>query len=121
MRWIWAGFGFIFLGLGAVGMFLPLWPTTIFWILAVFCLSESHPKIRDWIYRRPGIGPMIEGLVERGELSTKAKTAAVLGMGAAGVFSSFLFRDSILVLVILWTILVLVSAFVVSRKPPHTP
>jgi len=59
MRWLWALFGFVFLGIGAIGLVLPLWPTTIFWIAAVFCLAESHPKVRDWIYSRPGVGPIV--------------------------------------------------------------
>ena len=49
MRWLWILLGFVFLSIGAVGLILPIWPTTIFWIAAVFCLAESHPKIRDWI------------------------------------------------------------------------
>ncbi len=118
MRWLWAGLGFILLGLGAVGLVLPIWPTTIFWILAVFCLAESHPKVRDWIYRQPGVGSMIESFVERGEISRSGKIAAIGGIGLTGVISGWLLRGSPVTAVILIACLVGVSIFVATRREP---
>ncbi len=120
MRWIWAGFGFLFLGLGAIGIVVPLWPTTIFWILAVLCLSESHPGIRDWIYRRPGIGRLIEGFIERQELSRAGKTTALFGIVFAGVISSYILRDILWAVFSLWTLLSIVAVFVITRKRPQS-
>ena len=119
MRWLWMLFGFAFLAVGAVGLFLPLWPTTIFWILAVICLSESHPKVRDWIYQRPGLGPVIEGFVERGELSRTSKLAAIGGMWGAGLLSSWFLRDAVWILIGLWTVLILVALYILSRRTPQ--
>lgn len=42
------GCGFVFLGLGAVGLALPVWPTTPFVLLAAGCFSTSpamHRKL----------------------------------------------------------------------------
>ena len=76
--------GMILLGLGAVGLILPVWPTTIFWILAAMCFARSHPPTRDWIYARPGIGTIVEDFVERGTLTRSGKLAALGGMTLAG-------------------------------------
>ena len=118
MRWLWAGVGFIFLAIGAVGIVLPLWPTTIFWILAVFCLAESHPKVRDWIYARPGIGRVIEDFVERGEISRKGKTAAIGGMLLACVISAWFLQESSIGLARLVIGVAIGILFVATRPAP---
>lgn len=119
MRWLWVLFGFIFLGIGAVGLVLPLWPTTIFWIAAVFCLAESHPKIRDWIYARPGIGPIVRDFVERGEISRKGKYAAIGGMVLALLISGWLLRNSWIGLSVLIGTIALGILFVATRREPQ--
>lgn len=118
MRWLWALFGFAFLGIGAIGLVLPLWPTTIFWIAAVFCLAESHPKVRDWIYARPGVGPIVRDFVERGEISRKSKYIAVGGMLLACTVSGWFLRGSPLALTILIGSIAIGILFVISRPEP---
>jgi len=118
MRWLWAFLGFACLAIGAVGLVLPLWPTTIFWIVAVFCLAESHPKIRDWIYARPGIGPIVRDFVERGEISRKGKYTAIGGMILACLISGWFLRDSVLALSILVGSIAIGILFVASRRLP---
>lgn len=118
MRWLWAGFGFACLAIGAIGLVLPLWPTTIFWIAAVFCLAESHPKIRDWIYARPGIGPIVRDFVERGEISRRGKFAAIGGMLFACLISGWFLRASPLALAILFVSIAIGIGFVATRRAP---
>lgn len=119
MRWVWILLGFTFLAIGAVGLILPLWPTTIFWIFAVFCLAESHPKIRDWIYARPGIGPIVRDFVERGEISRKGKIAAIGGMVLACGISGWFLRESWIGLSVLIGTIVLGILFVATRREPN--
>ncbi len=118
MRWLWALFGFVFLGIGAVGLVLPLWPTTIFWIAAVFCLAESHPRVRDWIYAQPGIGQIVQDFVERGEISRRSKFVAIGGMLLACTLSGWFLRTSPLALTILIGSIASGVLFVATRKEP---
>ncbi|MEL7043054.1 MAG: YbaN family protein [Pseudomonadota bacterium] len=118
MRWVWALCGFVLLAIGAVGLVLPLWPTTIFWIGAAFCLAESHPKVRDWIYAQPGAGPLIQSFVERGEISRKGKVAAIAGMLIACLISGWLLRDSWIALTVLLLTIAIAIAFVATRREP---
>lgn len=84
--WHWRILGFLFLGIGAVGIVVPVMPTTIFWIIAAVCFAKSDPKIRDWIYARPGVGPQVELFVERGQMTRPGKRGALFGMAlAAGI------------------------------------
>ena len=120
MRWLWVACGFVFLGIGAVGLVLPLWPTTIFWIAAVFCLAESHPKIRDWIYSRPGVGRIVKDFVERGEISRKGKIAAIGGMLLACLLSGWMLRDSWIGLSVLISTIAIGILFVATRREPQS-
>lgn len=120
MRWLWVALGFALLGIGAIGLVLPLWPTTIFWIAAVFCLAESHPKVRDWIYARPGVGPIVRDFVERGEISRKGKFAAIGGMLLACLISGWFLRGSVIGLSVLCAAIAIGIAFVATRREPTT-
>jgi uncharacterized membrane protein YbaN (DUF454 family) len=120
MRWLWMLFGFVLFGIGAIGLVLPLWPTTIFWIAAVFCLAESHPKLRDWIYSRPGVGPIVRDFVERGEISRRSKFTAIGGMLFACVLSGWFIRESVLGLSLLIITIAIGILFVATRREPKT-
>ena len=72
--------GFLFLALGGIGIFLPVWPTTIFWIVAALCFARSSPAMRDWIYARPKFGPSVQKFIEQGTLSRASKGGALFGM-----------------------------------------
>ncbi|MCO5333369.1 MAG: YbaN family protein [Pyrinomonadaceae bacterium] len=40
--------GTVCVGLGVMGMFLPLMPTTVFLLLAAYCYSKSSEKFHTW-------------------------------------------------------------------------
>jgi uncharacterized membrane protein YbaN (DUF454 family) len=83
--------GLLFFGLGAVGIFLPLMPTTIFWILAVWCFASSAPELKRWIHEHPQFGAGVRDFTEHGILSTRGKLYSVAGMFGGLAFSAWLF------------------------------
>ena len=46
-------------GLGVVGAFLPLLPTTCFMLLAVWAASKGSPRFALWIREHPRFGPAV--------------------------------------------------------------
>ena len=121
LMWHWRILGFLFLGTGAIGIVVPVMPTTIFWIFAALCFARSDPKIRDWIYARPGVGPQVELFAEHGQMTRAGKRGALIGMTiAAGIMAWALWGRWIALAV--GTAILMVGACVVLTRPiGHVP
>ncbi|CAI8300687.1 MAG: Inner membrane protein YbaN [Hyphomonas sp. TMED17] len=115
MTWILRAAGSFCLLLGGIGLFIPLWPTTIFWILAAILFARSHPPSRDWIYRQRGVGPQIKTFIETGTLNRTGKMAALSGVVIGGALSSWLIWPRMMVVAAMLVILALVAAYIGSR------
>ena len=113
----WKILGGVAFAFGAIGVVLPIWPTTIFWIVAAFAFAKSNPKHADWIYRRPHIGAPIQAFVERGRLGLKSKLAALAGMVVSAAGIGFALWQRPVYLAVAWGLLVVAAVFVMSRKP----
>lgn len=48
LRMIWIVLGFICLGLGTVGVVVPILPTVPFYMATAFCFAKSSKKLHDW-------------------------------------------------------------------------
>lgn len=66
--------------LGFIGVFLPVLPTTVFWIGAAMCYAKSSPERFQQLLNRADKGKVIEQFLEHGVISKPAKRVAVLGM-----------------------------------------
>jgi len=51
--------GFVFVGLAAPGIFLPLLPTTPFLIVAAACFAKSSERWHGWLLNNRTFGPII--------------------------------------------------------------
>ncbi len=52
-------FGLISLGLGILGIFLPVLPTTPLLLLAAFFLLRGNRRLYEWLMNHPKLGPYI--------------------------------------------------------------
>ena len=71
---------------GAVGLIVPVLPTTVFWIIAAWAWSKSCPRLQQRLYARPGAGPHVRAWMEAGTISRRGKHFALGGLcvGLAG-------------------------------------
>ncbi len=79
--------GFIALGLGGLGVLLPLLPTVPFLILAAFCFARSNEALERWLLEHPAFGVHIRLWRERGAISRKGKQAALAAFAVSIVFA----------------------------------
>lgn len=79
---LWVAVAAVSFSLGMVGIFLPLMPTTVFMLIAVYCASKGSPRFEQWIRSRHYVGPLLLAWEQERAIPRHAKLAAV-GMIAA--------------------------------------
>jgi len=72
--------GWLLFGLGFVGMFVPVLPTTPLMLLALWCFARSSRRFHDWLYTHRVFGPPLQQYREHGVIPVVAKFAAVVLM-----------------------------------------
>lgn len=72
--------GTVALGLGVIGMFVPILPTTPFLLLAAYCFARSSERLHRWLVNHPRLGMYIVGLVYGGAIPRRAKRTALLAL-----------------------------------------
>jgi len=75
--------GFIALGLGFAGIFLPLLPTTPFILLAAFLFDRSSPRFHAWLFHHPRFGAILRDWRENRAISMRGKVMATVAMAVA--------------------------------------
>jgi uncharacterized membrane protein YbaN (DUF454 family) len=70
--------GTIFLGLGALGLVLPILPTTPFVLLAAACYLRASERLHRWLVTSRTFGPTIVAWQEHGAIPTRAKVIAIV-------------------------------------------
>jgi uncharacterized protein len=89
-RWFWLVAGFVLVGLGVIGVVLPVMPTTVFFIGAAACFARSSPRFEQWVLNLPRFGGMVRdyrsglGMPRRAKLI--ASLTIVLAIGISSVF-----------------------------------
>jgi len=89
-RIFWLFIGGSSLGLGTLGMFLPLLPTVPFFLLAAFGFSKSSRKIHNWLLNHKVFGPDIQNWNKYRIIRRRAKLMAISAM-IASVLLALLF------------------------------
>ena len=90
VRYLWIGFGWLCVGAGLLGAFLPLLPTTPFLLLAAYCFSRGSSRLHSWLLEHPRFGPPIIDWQTQGAINRQVKVIASLSIAAVFVLSLIL-------------------------------
>jgi uncharacterized membrane protein YbaN (DUF454 family) len=110
------GLGWIFVSLGIIGIFVPLMPTTIFFILAAASFARSSERFYNWLINHPKFGKFIKDYREKRGMPLKSKVIAVTMLFLAISSSAYFFTEELIVRLILVLIAVGVSTYIISLK-----
>lgn len=77
LRIFWIVLGFLCLGLGTVGVVLPILPTVPFYMATVFCFAKSSRKLHDWFIGTSLYKKHLESFVEKKAMTMKTKLTIV--------------------------------------------
>lgn len=80
----------ICIGLGVIGAFLPILPTTPFLILATVLSYNSSPKIRKWLLEHPVFGETIQRYLETRSITVTALRRALITLWLCILLSVYL-------------------------------
>ena len=102
--------GLIAFILGAIGIFLPLLPTTPLFLLTSFCLLKSNDKLNEKFMKTKMYEKYVKSFVEKGGMTLKAKLCLTIPVSLLLLFM-FITIDSPVMktkVVIMWLAKVIV-------------
>ena len=96
--------GTLFTGLGLLGIFLPLLPTTPFLLLAAACYARSSQRVHCWLLGNRWLGDYIKNYEQGNGIPLKAKVMMISLLWVSTILSTTLivnvfFIQSVLVLI----------------------
>ena len=69
--------------IGTVNAFVPLLPTTVFWIMAVWAFGRSSPELARLLLDHPRFGPGLRRWRDHRMMSRRAKWLACSAIGVS--------------------------------------
>ena len=79
--------GHAFVGLGIIGVLLPLMPTTVFLLLAATCYARSSPRFYHWLLHNRYFGSYIKNYKEKQGTPLSAKIISIAILWITILFS----------------------------------
>lgn len=111
--------GWICVGLGFIGIFIPGLPTTIFLIIALWSFTKSSDRLRNWLLKNRRFGPILQNWQNYKVVPLKAKILMIVLQILVVIFIHYTFNN-IIITIILAIILFCVAIYVCllpSKKP----
>ena len=78
LRFLWLLVGLTALATGAVGLVLPLLPTTPFLLIAAFAFARSSTRLHRWLREHRSFGPLIDNWQRNRSIDRKTKRTAII-------------------------------------------
>lgn len=116
VRYLWTIAGTIFLGVGIIGIVLPLLPFTPFFLLAAACYLRGSERMYNWLINHKWFGEYIKNYQEGKGISIRVKLTAIAFLWITISISAFFFITVIWIRIILFIIAFLVSLHILSLK-----
>jgi uncharacterized membrane protein YbaN (DUF454 family) len=108
--------GTFFVGLGILGIFVPLLPTTPFLLLGALCYARSSKKFYNWLINNKWFGSYIKNYWERKGIPLKIKVLTISFLWVTIGYSAIFVINNFLVKIILTLIAIGVTIHILSIR-----
>lgn len=115
LKAVYIAVGWVSLALGALGIVLPLLPTTPFLLLSAFCFARSSERFYTYLTEHPVLGEYVRNYRER-TMKTKDKVRTLALMWLSIVVSAVII-GKLATWIVLPTIAVAVTVHILSLRP----
>jgi len=116
LKWILITAGTIFVGLGIIGIFLPILPTTPFLLLAAACYARSSKRFYEWLINNRWIGAYIRHYREGKGVPLKVKFFTLVLLWITILFSIFFINQIVWINLLLFIIAFSVTLHIITIK-----
>ncbi len=116
LRIILLSLGCLFSGIGFVGLFVPLLPTTPFLLLSAACFVRSSEKLYSKLLGNKLLGVYIKSYLENRGIPLKVKLSAITLLWTGITLSAIFATESLVVRIILFIIAISVTIHIVKLK-----
>jgi uncharacterized membrane protein YbaN (DUF454 family) len=106
--------GTISLGLGAVGVFLPILPTTPFLLFSAACYYKGSERMHRWLLSNKLFGSYIRNYKEGKGISQTGKFLALFMLWITICFSAFYMVRNLPIQIVLFAIAIAVTIHVIT-------
>jgi uncharacterized membrane protein YbaN (DUF454 family) len=108
--------GTIAIGIGVIGIIVPVLPTTPFLLLAAICYMRGSPRLYNLLLSNRFIGSYIRNYLEGRGMSLKMKIWTLSLLWVAIACSAMLATDSLIIRIILAVVLTGVTIHILLIK-----
>jgi uncharacterized membrane protein YbaN (DUF454 family) len=112
--YVYRGIGVAAVGVATAGVFLPLLPTTVFLLVALWAFARGSPEWADRIRANRRFGPYIRAWEEKRAIPLRAKALALGMMGVSWTVLAVT-SHSVLLVTVVGLLLMAVAGYIVSR------
>lgn len=114
-RFVLMALGWFNVGLGILGLFLPLMPTTVFLLIALWLFSKSSVRFHRWLYDHPRLGGPLRAWHSHRAIPLPAKRAAIGMMSLSWLIVALFVAESWLLPCVLALVLGPIAGYILRR------
>lgn len=108
--------GFIMVGIGTLGIFLPVLPSTVFFLMAAYLFARSSEKFYIWLHENKLFGRQLKNYREGRGMSMKTKVVLIVLLWISILISVLFAVENYILKFILIVILFGVTFYLVRLK-----
>jgi uncharacterized membrane protein YbaN (DUF454 family) len=108
--------GFACVGLGAIGVFLPILPTTPFLLLAAACFIRSSDRFYNWLVNHRWFGAYIRNYREHRAITARAKAVTLCLLWATLAYSGLWIAKLIWIRILLGVVGLCVTVHILALR-----